>query len=56
MEKKCKSKIEFGDDFGDNSTTFHCQLKEGHKGKHQEKALLYKDKYTLVWEKLLTDK
>ena len=44
----------FGDDFGDNSTTFHCQLKKGHKGKHKEKGKLYnKYPYCITWEKTL---
>ena len=47
---KCKSTMEFGDDYGDNSTTFHCQLEEGHKGKHQEKGNLYgRQDYLLEW-------
>ncbi|MDI6788750.1 MAG: hypothetical protein QME51_10305 [Planctomycetota bacterium] len=33
---KCKAIIRFGDDYGDNSATFHCQLEKGHKGKHSE--------------------
>ena len=33
---KCKATIVFGDDHGDNSATFHCQLETKHKGLHQE--------------------
>ena len=29
---RCKGFIEFGDDYGDNSCTFHCQLEAGHSG------------------------
>ena len=32
----CNATIEFGDDNGDNVTTFHCQLEENHEGKHKE--------------------
>ncbi|MBE3128793.1 MAG: hypothetical protein IMZ60_03840 [Actinobacteria bacterium] len=49
----CKATIEFGDDFGDNETTFHCKLLEGHKGKHQEKGNMYdKQVYNLEWEEI----
>ncbi len=35
----CPATIQFGDDFGDNGTTFHCQLEEGHKEEeHEEKG------------------
>ena len=37
---QCQSTISFGDDFGDNSTTFHCKLEEGHIGPHQEKGTM----------------
>lgn len=37
---KCKSSIEFGDDYGDNSCTFHCQLKIGHQGPCIEAAIM----------------
>jgi len=52
---KCSAKIEFGDDFGDNETTFHCELKRGHKGKHRETGDMsyeegYTQPYTLEWE------
>ena len=48
--KKCKSTIEFGDDFGDNSTTFHCQLESGHNGDHVEKGDMYGVPYELKWK------
>ena len=52
---KCKSKIEFGDDFGDNECTFHCQLEKGHTGKHQEKGVATdwqppRPAYKLTWD------
>jgi len=34
--EECNAIIEFGDDEGDNTTTFHCNLKRSHKGHHQE--------------------
>jgi len=40
-EQKCDATIEFGDDYGDNSTTFHCELKKGHRGKHKETGRQY---------------
>lgn len=50
----CSATIKFGDDYGDNSSTFHCQLEEGHEGLHQEKGDMgwdkYKMPYTLTWE------
>ena len=50
-KEKCNSNIEFGDDFGDNSTTFHCQLEKGHQGKHKEQGNLYdQQEYVLEWE------
>ncbi len=35
---KCSAIIEFGDDFGDNETTFHCSLLSGHDGHHVEEG------------------
>ena len=50
----CKAIIIFGDDFGDNQATFHCQLEEGHIGLHQESGDMgndeYKLPYTLTWQ------
>lgn len=52
--KKCKAIIQFGDDFGDNDTTFHCQLEENHSGKHKEIGDMgtedNKIPYILEWE------
>lgn len=49
--KKCKSTIVFGDDEGDNETTFHCQLELGHCEPCQEKGVMYGQFYLLVWSK-----
>ena len=46
---KCKSTIEFGDDYGDNVCTFHCQKNNGHGGEHMEKGNLYGKPYILKW-------
>jgi len=51
--KKCKSTIEFGDDFGDNTTTFHCQLERGHDGDHIEKGDMYGVPYEIKWKNKL---
>jgi hypothetical protein len=32
----CPETLEIGDDYGDNVATMHCQLEEGHEGRHQE--------------------
>lgn len=37
VEGECNCRFEVGDDFGDNSTTFRCQLPPGHDGPHVEK-------------------
>lgn len=47
--KKCKSIISFGDDYGDNETTFHCQKESGHTGEHMEKGDMYGKSYLLKW-------
>ncbi|MFA5132610.1 MAG: hypothetical protein WC444_04810 [Candidatus Paceibacterota bacterium] len=33
---KCSATLRLGDDYGDNTSTFRCQLEEGHQGPHQE--------------------
>ena len=51
IAEKCKAEVEFGDDFGDNTCTFHCQLPLGHDGKHREVGNLENAfPYTLEWE------
>lgn len=51
---KCQATIVFGDDYGDNSSTFHCRLEQGHDGNHVEQGNMgcakYKMPYTLTWE------
>jgi hypothetical protein len=51
--KKCNATIAFGDDLGENSSTFHCQLEKGHNGQHKEIGNMgYGGKdipYTLEW-------
>lgn len=36
--KKCSAILELADDYGDNISTMHCQLPEGHEGQHFEKG------------------
>ena len=47
----CSSTFVFSDDHGDNDTTFHCELPEGHSGKHLETGSLYGGIYTVKWNK-----
>ena len=51
--RKCKATIAFGDDYGDNSSTFYCQLEKGHEGEHRETSDMgtssYSIPYTLIW-------
>jgi len=37
VEGECNARLYVGDTFGDNHSTFRCQLKPGHEGRHQEK-------------------
>jgi len=59
MAEKCKATIRFSDDFGDNETTCHCQLGEGHIGKHREAGDMGYGKkhvpYILEWEGDMTE-
>lgn len=52
--EKCKATLVFGDDFGDNCCTFHCQLEAGHDGLHKETGDVgygvIPVPYTLTWE------
>jgi len=54
MTSRCDATIAFGDDHGDNSTIFHCQLPAGHDGEHQEDSHMgydnYRLPYTLRWQ------
>ena len=36
IQNRCQAVIRFGDDYGDNCSTFHCQREAGHEGKHRE--------------------
>jgi hypothetical protein len=52
----CNATIEFGDDYGDNETTFHCQLPDGHEGEHRESGNMYgKQAYELTWKEKKDD-
>ncbi len=50
----CPATIAFGDDYGDNESTFCCILEKGHEGSHQTKGDMgwykYSMPYTLTWE------
>jgi len=46
---QCRSSIEFGDNFGDNTTTFYCQLPPKHDGDHVEKGSLYGTNFEVIW-------
>lgn len=49
---RCDASIKIGDDYGDNETTFRCQLKNGHKGPHQEKWSTGKNyDIEVIWQK-----
>jgi hypothetical protein len=43
----CGATLDVGDDYGDNSSTFHCQLPYEHEGKHQ--AILRKGDVVITW-------
>ena len=45
----CNATIEFGDDYGDNTTTFHCKLPYGHIDEHEEIGNMYGKLYKLKW-------
>lgn len=48
---KCGASIVMGDDEGDNSCTFKCDLPPGHEGDHGETGNMYgKHPYKLVWQ------
>ena len=50
----CEATIEFGDDWGDNITTFHCKKEPGHVGFHAESGDMgygvMDHPYALTWE------
>jgi DUF2075 family protein len=46
---KCGAILECGDDYGDNSATFHCQLEYQHTGPHKE---VFRDSSVRIeWDK-----
>ena len=48
--KRCTATIEFGDDHGDNTATFHCKLMAGHVILHEEDGeMTFGQKYMLKW-------
>ena len=49
---QCRSFMEFGDDFGDNTTTFHCELAPKHKGQHIERGTLHEQPFEIRWGKV----
>ena len=49
--RKCRSVIQFSDDFHDNPATFRCGLLSGHWGDHTEEGLLYGTAYRVSWAK-----
>lgn len=51
----CGKTIEFGDDYGDNSCTFSCELQNGHDGQHRETGDIDGSKYTLYWMEVNSD-
>ena len=51
MSAVCGKSVAFGDDYGDNETTFHCRLPKGHKGDHEESDTLYDGvEYRVSWK------
>ena len=54
MCMKCDAIIRFADDYGDNVSTFHCQLDKGHTGLHIESGDMGDEDnpipYVLSWE------
>lgn len=47
---KCRAIVSIGDDHGDNSCTFHCQLESGHEGLHSEKFENSGKNLTMTWD------
>lgn len=46
VEGKCNARLELGDDYGDNSCTFLCELNPDHQGRHKESC----SRFTMEWE------
>ena len=47
--KTCSAAFKFGDDYGDNPCTFHCQRVNRHAGKHSESGVLAGEKWIVIW-------
>ena len=47
---RCGATIVFGDDYGDNSTTFHCDRPHRHKGTHWERWYRGEGPYRVTWQ------
>ena len=47
---QCNVRLQIGDDYGDNCTTFRCQLPVGHDGRHQEE-FVNGVPITVLWDK-----
>ena len=55
MSDFCGVTVSFGDDEGNNSSTFQCMLLKDHPGLHVESGVMVDDggsrkSYTLAWE------
>lgn len=51
-QRKCRSILSFGDDFGDNCCTMRCQLPSKHENpQHMEIGNLYGKEYLVSWQK-----
>lgn len=49
---QCNARLIIGDDYGDNSSTFRCQLEPGHEGMHEESFVRSRTggKVSIHWE------
>jgi len=56
--RTCRARLEFGDDYGDNTCTFKCQRESGHAGDHRESGAqtgftaggyAYEIPYSVIW-------
>lgn len=51
MPTNCNCRMVFGDDYGDNTCTFHCELIKGHRGNHRETGVLKGNSYVVEWKR-----
>lgn len=49
--RKCRARIRFGDDQGDNDCTFRCDREKGHGGPHMESGKIGRSPYAVSWGK-----